>query len=91
MRAFGGMVTIEVKGGVKAAVKVCDNLNVAINAMSLGSVETLVCIPVYSSHVNMTNRELAKHGVTPGMVRISVGVEEIGDLIADFEQALERV
>jgi methionine-gamma-lyase len=91
MKAFGGMVTIEVKGGVKAAVKVCDNLNIAVNAMSLGSVETLVSIPVYSSHVNMTKRELTKHGVTPGMVRISVGVEGIDDLIADFERALERV
>jgi methionine-gamma-lyase len=91
MKAFGGMVTIEVKGGVKAVVKVCDNLNIAINAMSLGGVETLVSIPVYSSHVNMTKRELAKHGVTPGMVRISVGVEGIDDLIADFERALEKV
>jgi len=91
MKGFGGMVTIEVKGGVKAAVAVCDNLNIAINAMSLGGVETLVSIPVYSSHINMTKRELSKHGVTPGMVRISVGVEGVDDLIADFEQALEKV
>ena len=91
MRGFGGIVTIEVKGGVKAAMKVCDNLNVAINAMSLGSVETLVSIPVYSSHTNMTKRELARHGVTPGMVRISVGVEAIDDLVMDFEQALVKV
>jgi len=91
MKAFGGMVTIEVKGGVRAAVKVCDNLNIAINAMSLGGVETLVSIPVYSSHVNMTKRELAKHGVTPGMVRISVGVEGVDDLITDFERTLEKV
>jgi cystathionine beta-lyase/cystathionine gamma-synthase len=91
MKAFGGMITIEVKGGVKAAVKVCDNLNIAVNAMSLGSVDTLVSIPVYSSHVNMTKRELAKHGVTSGMVRISVGVEGVDDLVADFERALEKV
>ena len=56
MTGFGGMVTIEVRGGVKAAVKVCDALNVAVNAMSLGAVETLVSIPVYSSHVNMCER-----------------------------------
>jgi len=91
MKAFGGMVTIDVKGGARAAVKVCDNLNIAINAMSLGGVETLVSIPVYSSHVNMTKRELAKHGVTLGMVRISVGVEGVDDLITDFERALEKV
>jgi len=85
------MVTIEVKGGVKAAVKVCDTLCVAVNAMSLGGVETLVSIPVYSSHVNMTEKELKSHGVTPGMIRISVGVEGIEDLKSDFAQALNRV
>ncbi|MBI5472252.1 MAG: PLP-dependent transferase [Ignavibacteriae bacterium] len=85
---YGGMVTIEVNGGVKAAVKVCDKLKVAINAMSLGGVETLVSIPVYSSHVNMTDDELDRHGVTPGMIRISVGVEGIDDLKNDFAQAL---
>ncbi|MBI5021268.1 MAG: aminotransferase class I/II-fold pyridoxal phosphate-dependent enzyme [Ignavibacteriales bacterium] len=91
MHGFGGMVTIEVKGGVKGAVKVCDSLKVAINAMSLGGVETLVSIPVYSSHVNMSANELKQHGVTPGMIRISVGVEGIKDLIDDFKQALSRV
>ena len=91
MTGFGGMVTIEVRGGVKAAVKVCDALNVAVNAMSLGGVETLVSIPVYSSHVNMSDKELRQHGVTPGMIRISVGVEGIDDLVSDFEQALKKI
>ena len=87
---FGGMVTIDLKGGLKSAVRLCDNLRIAINAMSLGGVETLVSIPVYSSHVKMSKEELAKHGVTPGMVRISVGVEGIDDLISDFRQALKK-
>jgi cystathionine beta-lyase/cystathionine gamma-synthase len=91
MKGFGGIVTIEVRGGVKAAVKVCDSLKVAVNAMSLGGVETLVSIPVYSSHVNMSDAELKQHGVTPGMIRISVGVEGINDLLDDFNQALRRV
>ena len=91
MTGFGGMVTIEVRGGVKAAVKVCDALNVAVNAMSLGGVVTLVSIPVYSSHVNMSDKELRQHGVTPGMIRISVGVEGIDDLVSDFEQALKKI
>jgi cystathionine beta-lyase/cystathionine gamma-synthase len=82
------MVTIELKGGLKAAVRLCDALRVAVNAMSLGGVETLVSIPVYSSHINMTKEELARHGVTPGMVRISVGVEGIEDLKEDFARAL---
>ena len=90
-KGYGGMVTIEVKGGVKAAVKVCDALRVAINAMSLGGVDTLVSIPVYSSHVNMSADELKSHGVTPGMIRISVGVEGIEDLRTDFDRALKRI
>ncbi|MGB2868743.1 MAG: PLP-dependent aspartate aminotransferase family protein [Bacteroidota bacterium] len=93
MSGFGGMVTVEVKTSkglspAETAAKVCDNLKVAINAMSLGGVETLVSIPVYSSHIFMSDKELATHGVTPGMIRISVGVEGVEDLIGDFEQAL---
>lgn len=91
MSGFGAMAVMEVKGGVRSAVKVCDALKVAVNAMSLGGVETLVSIPVYSSHVNMSDAELKQHGVTPGMIRISVGAEEIDDLIEDFEQALKKV
>ena len=93
MTGFGGMVTIEVKPSkryspVEAAAKVCDTLTIAVNAMSLGSVETLVSIPVYSSHVFMSDEELQRHGVTAGMIRISVGVEGIEDLITDFVKAL---
>lgn len=91
MSGFGAMVLAEVKGGVKGAVKVSDSLNVAVNAMSLGGVETLVSIPVYSSHINMSDAELKRHGVTPGMIRISVGVEGIDDIISDFEQALKKI
>jgi methionine-gamma-lyase len=91
MSGFGAMLLAEVKGGVKGAAKVCDSLNVAVNAMSLGGVETLVSIPVYSSHVNMSDAELKQHGVTPGMIRISVGAEGIDDLIGDFRQALKRI
>jgi len=96
MTGYGGMVTIEVNpsGGktpVEAAVAVCDRLNVAVNAMSLGGVETLVSIPVYSSHISMSDEELARHGVTPGMIRISVGIEATDDLVDDFTQALDFV
>jgi methionine-gamma-lyase len=91
MTNFGGMLTVEVKGGAKGAVKVCDSLRVAINAMSLGGVETLVSIPIYSSHVKMSKSELTQHGVTPGMIRISAGVEGIEDLVKDFYQALSKI
>ncbi len=96
MSGFGGMVTVEVKPSkkiapVEAAAKVADNLKIAVNAMSLGGVETLVSIPVYSSHIFMSDEELKRHGVTPGMIRISVGVEEVKDIIADFEQSLAMI
>jgi len=87
---YGGMLTIEVPGGARGAVRVVDSLRVAVNAMSLGGVETLVSIPVYSSHVQMTREELRRHGVTPGMIRISVGLESVEDLKGDFDQALRR-
>lgn len=90
MTGFGAVTTIEVRGGAKGAARVCDALRVAVNAMSLGGVETLVSIPVYSSHIKMKPAELAGHGVTPGMIRISVGVEDPADLIADFRQALRK-
>ena len=85
---YGGMVTIEVAGAVRSAIRVCDALRVAVNAMSLGGAETLVSIPVLSSHVGMTGGELRRHGVTPGMIRISAGVEGIEDLQDDFQRAL---
>lgn len=88
---FGGMVTIEVKGGIAGSVRVCDRLKIAVNAMSLGGAETLVSIPVYSSHVGMSARELRSHGVTPGMIRISVGLEGIEDLKRDFARALRAL
>jgi len=59
--------------------------------MSLGGVETLVSIPVYSSHVNMSTTELRHHGVTPGMIRISAGIEDIKDLQEDFALALDQI
>ncbi len=87
MSGFGGMLAIELED-LNAAKKFCDSLKVALNATSLGSVETLVSIPVLSSHIRMNDEELAAARVTPGMVRISAGLEDMDDLIADFKQAL---
>ncbi len=91
MRGFGGMLTIEVVGGLKNAIKFCNNLKLAVNAMSLGGVETSVSIPVLSSHIGLTKSELTRQGVTEGMVRISTGIENIVDLIQDFYQSLNKL
>ena len=58
--------------------------------MSLGGVETPVSFLVYSSHTHMNDEEVQNHGVSQGMIRISVGVEGVEDLVGDFEQALEH-
>lgn len=87
---FGGMVTLEVKGGLKKAIRVADNLRVAVNAMSLGGAETLVSIPVLSSHIKMSDEELQQCNVTKGMLRVSLGVEDVRDVVDDFEEAMSK-
>ncbi len=90
MTGFGGMICIEMKD-LKSAKELCDNLKVALNATSLGGVETLVSIPVLTSHIKMSEDELKSANVTGGMVRISVGLEDPDDLITDFRDALEGI
>lgn len=91
MQGFGGMVTIEVKGGREAAEKVADNLKVFLLATSLGGVESLVSQPVATSHHAISAEARAEQGISDGMLRLSVGIEEVADLIADLEQALNQV
>ncbi len=87
----GGMFSVEFKGGKEAAFEFLRHLRIARNAVSLGSVESLVCHPKSTTHSGMTADELAESGVTDGLVRISVGIEDWRDLLADFEQALAAV
>ena len=87
----GGLFSIEFKGGKPAAFEFLRNLRIARNAVSLGGVETLVCHPKSTTHSGMSKEELAESGVTDGLVRVSVGIEDWRDLLADFEQALAAV
>ena len=88
MRGFGSMLAFDLKGGLTAARKFCDGVQLFLLAASLGGVESLVVLPAYTSHYNMTVEELAKASVTPGTVRVSIGIEDAEDLIADLKQAL---
>ncbi len=88
MTGFGGMVTFEVPGGLDGASRVFDRLEVVRRATSLGGVDSLVSLPVLTSHYNYSDEELARAGVTAGMLRVSIGLEDEADLIADFDQAL---
>ena len=87
----GGMLSIDLKGGKTAAFEFLRNLHIAHNAVSLGGVETLVCHPKSTTHSGFTEEEFAQAGVTDGLVRISVGIEDWRDLLADFEQALDLI
>jgi cystathionine gamma-synthase len=88
MRGFGGMLTIEVKGGGEAATRVADRLRLFTLAPSLGGVESLVTQPCTTTHHGLTPEERARRGISDAMLRLSVGLEDAGDLIADLEQAL---
>ena len=88
MRGFGSMLAFDLKGGLPAARSFCDRVKLFLLAASLGGVESLVILPIYSSHYNMTEAELQSAGVSPGTVRVSIGLEEADDLIADLAQAL---
>ena len=85
---FGGMIGIEVEGGAEAATRFVSGLKLAKLAASLGGVETLVSEPRHMSHAAMTPEERAANGIRDGFIRISLGIEDADDLIADFEQAL---
>jgi cystathionine beta-lyase/cystathionine gamma-synthase len=88
MRDFGMMVSIEIKGGGKSAERFINSLKLWYLATSLGGVESTVSYPVLSSHVNCSKEQLKLLDVSPATVRLSVGIESCGDLIADLEQAL---
>ena len=91
MSAFGGVVAFVLGGGLPAAERFYDGLRLIARAASLGGVETLVSLPVHTSHHGYTDEQLRAAGVDPGMVRLSLGVEDATDLIADIDRALEPV
>jgi cystathionine beta-lyase/cystathionine gamma-synthase len=87
----GGMFSLDLKGGKKSAFEFLRNIQIGRNAVSLGGVETLVCHPKTTTHSGFTEEESAEAGVTDGLVRISIGIEDWRDLAADFEHALESI
>jgi cystathionine beta-lyase/cystathionine gamma-synthase len=91
MSGGGGMVTFEVEGSGEDARRVSEAMRLFTLAPSLGGVESLVSIPVLTSHLMVPAAERAKIGVTEQMIRLSVGIENVDDLIADLEHALEAI
>ncbi|MBI3210257.1 MAG: PLP-dependent transferase [Candidatus Solibacter usitatus] len=87
----GAIISLDLKGGKPAAFEFLRNVKLARNAVSLGGVETLACHPKSTTHSAVSAEELEIAGVTDGLVRISIGVEDWRDLLADFEQALDSI
>ncbi|HXM99452.1 MAG TPA: aminotransferase class I/II-fold pyridoxal phosphate-dependent enzyme [Candidatus Dormibacteraeota bacterium] len=88
MRDFGSMLAFDMKGGLPAARRFCDRVKLFLLAVSLGGAESLVSIPIYGSHYHMSDTELRRAGVSSGTIRVSIGIEDSADLIADLKQAL---
>jgi len=91
MKGFGGMLSFEVRGTTRDAMKFTESLKVATLAASLGGVETLVSQPYNMTHTQMSAKERALTGIPETLVRVSVGIEDADDLVADFRRALEAV
>ncbi len=88
LRGFGGMLSFRLKGGEAAVLRLFDGLSIPYVAPSLGGVETLVTRPAATSHAGMSAGDRARLGITDDLVRVSVGIEDAEDLIADFGTAL---
>jgi methionine-gamma-lyase len=82
------MLSFEVKGGYETAYRVIGRTEVCTLAVSLGGVETLITHPASMIHTHQTDAERATAGIDPGLVRLSVGVENVEDIIADLDRAL---
>ncbi|MCX6552926.1 MAG: aminotransferase class I/II-fold pyridoxal phosphate-dependent enzyme [Acidobacteria bacterium] len=91
MSGFGSMIAFELKGGLEAGRTVMDSVKLATLAVSLGGVESLIEHPASMTHAGVPRDHRIEAGITDGLVRYSVGIEDVDDLIADLAQALDRV
>ena len=88
MNGFGGMLSFELKGGLEAGMQFQRNIQFCTLTASLGTADTLVTHSASTSHVNVPKEQRLQNGITDGLIRVSVGLENIEDIIADFENAL---
>lgn len=88
MKRFGGMISFELKGGFEAGFDFMNKVQLCTLAPTLGDVDTLILHPASSSHLNVPKEIRMQNGITDGLVRISVGIEEVEDIISDLRQAL---
>lgn len=90
-RGFGGMLSIGVKGGAEKGSRIVDNLKLVSNVANVGDAKSLAIHPGSTTHEQLSPEEKKTSGVTDDLIRISVGIEHIDDIIADFAQAFQAV
>jgi methionine-gamma-lyase len=88
MKAFGGMLSFEIQGGMEAGINFMNKIQFCTLAPTLGDVDSLIVHPASSSHLNIKKEIREAAGISDGMVRLSVGIESVEDIIYDLEQAL---
>ena len=91
MSDFGGMIAFELAGGLQAGIEMMNAVGLIQRAVSLGDAESLIQHPASMTHSTMTPEERAEHGIADGLIRLSVGLETVDDLIADLDRALGAV
>ena len=90
-KGFGGVLNFEIKGGKEAAVKFIDHLQLISHLANVGDSKTLIINPASTTHEQLSDEERLKAGITPGQIRLSVGIEHIDDIIADLEQSFSKI
>jgi methionine-gamma-lyase len=85
------MISFELKDGIKAGETLMNNVKLAILAVSLGGVETLIQHPASMTHAGVSRENRLNAGITDGLVRLSIGIEDLEDLLDDIKQALDKI
>ena len=88
MKQAGGMLSFSLKGGLQAGIDFMNRLRMCIRTVSLGTVDTLLCHPASMTHHSVPKEQREKYGITDGLIRMNVGIENIGDILADLDQSL---
>ncbi|MCX6640914.1 MAG: aminotransferase class I/II-fold pyridoxal phosphate-dependent enzyme [bacterium] len=91
MTNFGGMIAFEIKGGIEEGKRVMDNVELCTLAVSLGDCDTLIVHPASTTHSSYSPEEMLANGIKPNLIRLSVGIEDVTDIIEDLSQALKHI
>ena len=87
---YGGLMGMELEGGKEAGLKFIDNLKMLYHVANIGDSRSLAIHPATTTHSQLSDEELLQAGVTPGYVRLSIGIEHVDDIIEDIDQALAK-